>query len=136
MQINSKLAALGCTTMLFAATAFAMAPGEHEGLERFDSDRNGQFSLAEIDRAVEQMFNRADANHDGQISREEARALHGDHGGSGALDGDANGDGVLTLAEFQAHAREHFSRADADHNGQLSMGEMEAMHHEGASHRR
>jgi hypothetical protein len=138
MQINSKFVALGLTTVMFAATAYAMAPGDHEWFERFDTDRNGQFSPAEIDSALSQMFARADSNRDGRLTLDEARAFHGahsDHPGPGRLDGDANRDGFLTLAEFQARARDHLTRADADHNGQLSMSEVEAMHGEAHGHR-
>lgn len=125
MEIKSKLVAAGCTLGLFAATAYAMSPDEHEWLEAFDADRNGLFSPAEIDRAAERIFAQADANGDGRVSAGESRALHRDRGD---LDGDANRDGALTLAEFRADIRGHIGAADANRDGQLSMSEIEAMH--------
>ena len=130
MEINSKLIAIGCTAGLFAATAFAMAPGAHEQLEAFDLDRNGLFSPAEIDSAGEQIFARADANRDGRLTPEELRALHGGagHHDAGPSGADSDGDGATTRTEFVAHLRQHVGRADANRDGQLSMDEIEAMH--------
>jgi hypothetical protein len=145
MEINSKLIAIGCTAVLFAATAFAMAPGSHEQLEAFDLDHNGLFSPAEIDSAGAQIFARADTNRDGRLTPEEITALHGGTGHHGAghhdagmSEGDSDADGAMTRTEFVAHLRGHVGQADANHDGQLSMDEMEAMHrrHEPGSERR
>ena len=141
MEINSKLIAIGCTAVLFAATAFAMAPGGHEQLKAFDLDNDGLFSPAEIDSAGAQLFVRADANRDGRLTPEEMRALHGGAGHHGAGHHEAGmseGDGAMTRTEFVAHLRRHVGQADANHDGQLSMDEMEAMHrrHEPGTERR
>jgi hypothetical protein len=50
----------------------------------------------------------------------------------------SEGDGAMTRTEFVAHLRRHVGQADANHDGQLSMDEMEAMHqrHEPGSERR
>ena len=127
MQINSKLFALGCTAILFGATAFAIAPDAHEQLEAFDLDRNGLFSPAEIDSAAEQIFARADANRDGRVTPEELHAMHGGAEGHGERhQGEVQG--PMTLAEFRDHLRRHVAEADANRDGQLSMDEIEAMH--------
>lgn len=139
MEINSKLIAIGCTAVLFAATAFAMAPGAHEQLMAFDLDHNGLFSPAEIDSAGAQIFARADANRDGRLTPEEMRALHGGAGHQGAgHHGAGMSEGAMTRTEFVAHLRQHVGQADANHDGQLSMDEMEAMHrrHEPGTERR
>ena len=125
MEMKSSLLAAGLTMGLFAAAAFAVSPGEHEWLESFDTDRNGLFTAAELDRAAEGIFARADANRDGSVSADEFRSIHR---GRGDLDGDANRDGALTLTEFKADVRQHVAAADANRDGQLSMSEIEAMH--------
>jgi hypothetical protein len=127
MTINPKLLAAVCTAGLFAATAFAMAPGEHEWLEAFDADRNGLFNPTEIEAAAGRIFARADADGDGRITAQEARALH-EGRGPRELDGDTDGDGALSLAEFRTDIRRHVQAADANRDGQLSMQELEAMH--------
>ena len=129
MQISSKLIAAGCTASLFAAAAFAVSPRSHEWLERFDGDRNGLFSPAEIDGAAEQLFREVDADGNGQLTVTEARNLHARAGGGEPrMDGDTDNDGALSLTEFRAHVRQHIGVADANRDGQLSMSEIEAMH--------
>jgi hypothetical protein len=128
MEINSKLIAIGCTAGLFAATAFAIAPGAHEQLKAFDLDRNGLFSSAEIDSAGEQIFARADTDRDGRLTPEEMRALHGGAGHHDAGESHSGGHGAMTRSEFVAHLRQHVGQADANRDGQLSMDEIEAMH--------
>ena len=44
-------------------------------LASLDDDRNGSVSKAELDKFVEAMFNGADADHDGGITLDEARAF-------------------------------------------------------------
>jgi Ca2+-binding EF-hand superfamily protein len=44
-------------------------------LAGLDEDRNGSVSKAELDKFVEAMFNGADADHDGGITLDEARAF-------------------------------------------------------------
>ncbi len=44
-------------------------------LASLDEDRNGSVSKAELDKFVEAMFNGADADHDGGITLDEARAF-------------------------------------------------------------
>ena len=61
-------------------------------LKRFDRDDDGAVSRAEFDRQVARMFDLADENDDGQVSREEAREMRAEmrshwrhkwHGGDG-----------------------------------------------------
>ena len=127
MNLNPKLLAAACTAGLFAATAFAMAPDEHDWMKAFDTDRNGVFSPTEIDAAVDRIFDRVDADRDGRVTAAEARAMH-EGRGPRELDGDTDGDGALSLAEFRVDIRRHIQSADANSDGQRSMGELEAMH--------
>lgn len=108
------------------------------------------------DEMRQHMFERVDANHDGNISREEfaeAHAMHdgpdgpGGHrfmhrgpppGGPGGPEG-AEGpgghggrmfgaQGFVTLEQMRARALERFDRADADHDGTLTVAERQAAH--------
>jgi hypothetical protein len=129
MKIDPRILALGCTGLLFATAAYALAPGPHEMLERFDANRDGLFSPAEIDAAIAGIYAHVDRDHDGRLTANELRAFHGGaQPGKDGVDGDADGDGAVSLAEFTAHARGHIAAADSNGDGQLSMAEMEAMH--------
>lgn len=44
---------------------------------------------------------------------------------------DTNGDGAISLGEFQAHARERFDRMDANDNGQIDADERRGKRHRG-----
>ena len=128
MMRKTTLIAAGLTGALFAATAFALVPGQHPGFEQFDLDRDGVFSAAEIERASAQIFERVDTNRDGRLDVAEAGAMHGRPGRGGALDADADRDGAVTLAEFRADIGRHIATADTNRDGQLSIAEIEAMH--------
>lgn len=41
---------------------------------------------------------------------------------------DADGDGVISVSELDAHADQLFARTDADHDGRLSGDELRALH--------
>jgi len=112
--------------------------------DQIDADRNGQLSRAEITawvgNAREQMrqqflakFRAADANGDGQLSRDEAR------GGMPQLYEhfefvDAGGDGLVSLAELEqlrdperlrARVLERVRQADQDRDGRLNLAEVQ-----------
>ena len=128
MNINPRLISIGLTAGLFGAAAFALAPGQHERLEAFDLDRNGRFSMAEVDRAAADIFARADADRDGTLTVAERRALHGASAGGEGRHADGEDEGPMRLAAFQAHLRQHATAADTNRDGELSMAEIEAMH--------
>lgn len=48
------------------------------------------------------------------------------HGGMFRM-ADANDDGIVTRAEFEAMAREHFDRVDTNHDGQVTREEADAV---------
>ncbi|HEY5711213.1 MAG TPA: EF-hand domain-containing protein [Allosphingosinicella sp.] len=94
----------------------------------------------------EAMFDRLDINHDGNITREEfgqARTRHGGPAAPGAAPaapgapGAPGGPGVrgarmfgeqgfITQAQFRERALARFDRADADHNGIVTVAERQA----------
>jgi len=52
--------------------------GRGDRMHRFDTDRDGQVTRAELEAAQKkqlELFERADADHDGRLTREEMRAL-------------------------------------------------------------
>lgn len=92
---------------------------------RLDTDKNGSVTLAEMK-----------AHHDrrGDASAERSgRRGHGKHAGMraggrghGGMNLDADKDGRISKAEFQARALERFDRMDADKNGVASAAEHQA----------
>lgn len=123
-------------TIALAATAgiaAAQAPAGHHGpgamLAVADTNHDGAITRAEFDAAHSTHFAQMDANHDGSLSADE-RPPHGpppgDHAEHGPW-GDANRDGVISRAEFDAQGAEMFARLDADHNGSVSQAEIQAM---------
>ena len=49
-----------------------------------------------------------------------------DAGGDAHVRGDANGDGTVSRAEWDAEGARMFSRLDTDNNGAISQGELTA----------
>lgn len=110
-------------------------PSSHtrEGfLELYDADGDGQVPREEFDRARAAQFARSDLDGDGTIDRDEYLAEYQDRldrriallaGGSdrqtrvrfGALDADK--DGRMTFAEYQASGRRTFEAADRNKDG-------------------
>ncbi|WP_265587868.1 EF-hand domain-containing protein [Sphingomicrobium arenosum] len=102
-----------------------------EHFAKLDADGNGLVTSAEMDAARE-------ARHERRAERMEQRGerakqhmeRRGEHRGQrheqrfARMDG--NGDGALSLAEFQARPLAMFERADADKNGILTEAERAA----------
>jgi EF hand len=116
-------------------------------------DANGDGALTPADREARMaerraaMFDRLDADKNGQISRKEFAArpagekqgkrghrmgmgmgMWGERGGAMMMQrADANSDGRITQAEFTAAALARFDRTDADRNGEVTAAERKAM---------
>jgi Ca2+-binding EF-hand superfamily protein len=118
-----------------AATAAVVAagPGRHgypgkggphtAALHHGDADGDGAISAAEW----QALFANLDANSDGQLSGDElpGRGYHrglpaAAIAGFIALDADADGDGTVTMSEFEAR----IAALDSDGDGALSMAEL------------
>jgi hypothetical protein len=109
------------------------------------------------DEMRQHMFDRLDANHDGNISRDEFAQAHDGPGGPdggpgshmgppppGGPDGPGGPEGprgrgmhgagmfgtqgFVTLEQMRARALERFDRADANHDGILTVAERQAAH--------
>lgn len=94
----------------------------------FDTNADLQVSNDEVEAGITREFDRADANHDGQLQPIEfqnwsSQVLGGSAMGPFRLDFDRNVDNVITRDEFvnEIHAREH--DYDSDSNGLISRGE-------------
>lgn len=131
------LAAAGFAALAGAA-GLAMAQttpaqGPERGVSRLfeaDSNNDGVLTRQEFDASRATHFTRLDADNNGQLSREEMRAMRGERGGRGHRGGghqltraDANSDGSITRDEFLARPIAMFDRLDADNNGVISAAE-------------
>jgi hypothetical protein len=121
-----------------------------EMFSRLDANHDGRVTRDEArargerrrDEMRQNMFERLDANHDGSISREEFAAAHERHEGPGRPGGPDGPGGPghhrgmhggamfgaegITLEQMRARALERFDRADANHDGILTVAERQA----------
>jgi len=124
-----------------------------EMFTRLDANHDGRVTGDEArasgerrrDEMRQHMFDRLDANHDGNISREEFAAGHERHEGPdrpggpegpggpggpehhrGMYGGGMFGAEGVTLDQMRARALERFDRADANHDGTLTVAERQA----------
>ena len=138
------LVAVGAAALAASACGFAQAQngpedrGGHHGLFESDSNNDGVLTQSEFNSGRDALFARLDADHDGQLSREEMHAQRGEHRGrrgghrgghpggppGGGFEGaDANNDGNITREEFLARPIQMFERLDANHDGVISASE-------------
>ena len=140
----------GLVSLALAGTAVAAPPQSLRG----DFDKNGEVTLAEINARLDQRFQKIDTNGNGEIEQAEMQAAHeqrrakraerreargaemadkrggerrGGKRGEGRGQIDANGDGVITRAEFGAKALARFERADANKDGVVTAEERSAL---------
>jgi Ca2+-binding EF-hand superfamily protein len=105
-------------------------PGHVIGM--MDADKDGIVTRAEHAAAMQAMFDRRDANHDGKLDATEMEAAPGAghagmarHEGGGMKSGmRGDNDGTITAAEYAVIARARFARMDGDRDGYLSRAEM------------
>lgn len=118
---------------------------------RMDANKDGKLDAADREAHRAAMFDRIDANKDGQISREEFNAAHqgpqgrgpgqgmgmgkhmgghmrGGHMHDMAMMADADKDGAISQAEFNAAAMQRFEQADSNKDGRLTQEERQAAH--------
>lgn len=120
------------------ATAAAQAPEHGPGamFAAADANHDGAITRVEFDAAHSAHFTQMDANHDGSLSADERPQHMGPPpgqapaAGDGAHHdrGDANGDGAISRAEFDAQGTAMFDHLDANHDGAISQAEVQAMH--------
>lgn len=116
MKYVASLTALAIASFATIVIAAGEGPGGHRhhgGMERFkqaDTDANGQISRDEA-KALPRLgksFDEVDANRDGQLSPEEMRAFHqkmrSARGAERFKKLDTDGDGRVSAAEAKANA--------------------------------
>ena len=124
MKTKITLAA-GAAVLALAATGAALA--DHHGKGHRHDER------------AERMIERMDADADGAVTRDEAKAFAAERFAKMDIDGD----GTVTRPERRAHraerrvmrGAERFARIDADGDGMVSVDEMKAMAAERAARR-
>ena len=108
-------------------------PGRGGFLRRADANEDGIITRAEFVASAAERFARMDDNLDGAITQDERQRPGGGGpnsggrpgGGSGRMmNADANEDGTITRAEFDASQNEMFTRFDADHSGAIESSEL------------
>lgn len=121
-----------------AAPVSAQAPNAPlASFASMDADADGSISGSEHEDAAKRMFEEMDANDDDKVTAEEMDAAQERITGGGPYPGDlssaakmvpfdTNGDGVISDSEHAIGAATQFSKMDADRDGALSPGELEA----------
>ena len=98
-------------------------------LQRFDKDNDGKISAAEWPKEGRLKFEKADANSDGFVTKEEMASAHKPReGGKGDPAGrlaklDTDKDGKLSLAEWNVGGEKMFARLDDNKDGKISTDE-------------
>jgi len=101
-------------------------------LERVDTDKDGKISKAEFDAEGSKLFAKLDENGDGKIASNEMPQRHWARFGGHMFDRmDADHDGQVTKAEFQAAGEKMFQRMDKNGDGIIEKDEMQAPHGNG-----
>jgi len=102
-------------------------PGRGAGIMmRADTNGDGKISQAEFTAMMDQRFARLDKNGDGFITADELGDMAGRGPGGGVMAADADHDGKVSHAEYNAQAAARFARFDANHDGQITPDEMNA----------
>ncbi len=116
-----------------AGTAFVDASRAGGGrgpslIERFDTDRDGKLTQAEIDQARSDRLARFDTDGDGRLSLKEFEALWLDHMRERMVDSfqylDNDGDGALTNQEYLDPFASIVAYKDKNNDGALELGEL------------
>ncbi|MFT3811546.1 MAG: EF-hand domain-containing protein [Micropepsaceae bacterium] len=120
-----KTLTIAALAALIAVPAVAVARdgGGHHGkrgemFERLDADKDGKVTAEEARAGGSRLIDRADRNGDGVITPDEAPRLFERI--------DADGDGRITAEEFAAISAARVMRADADGDGVVTKAEADA----------
>lgn len=127
----------GTTTLGVAgfATADMHRGGHGKMIERFDTDGDGQITEAEVEALKAEKFAEADANGDGGLTmaeieayKEAERAKRIEARKQAMFERrDTDGNGVISIDEFETRGTPMFDHVDANDDGVISVEEIEAM---------
>lgn len=127
------LAALSLALVHPASAQFGRARTGGDILDRADADHDGHVTREEYAAARAAQFDRMDRNKDGSVTRADFGRLARlkpdavDRLMSVLSAADANQDGHITRAELDAAPMPVFERGDSDGDGRLSRDEVEAV---------
>ena len=94
-------------------------------MTRVDADHDGKISKAEFDAESATMFKRMDKNSDGKIASDEMPKPRGDRFAGRLFDrADTDHDGKVTKAEFTAAGDQMFQKLDKNGDGAIEKSEM------------
>ncbi|GLQ05491.1 EF-hand domain-containing protein [Sneathiella chinensis] len=123
--------------LALALPVAAYAGGGHHGdghsrvdrmFERWDTNKDGRLSQAEVPDGRHKYFSRFDSDKDGEITLSEAREAHEKMREARLARFmekiDTDKDGKVSEAEYTSFAMERFKSADSDSDGALSVEEM------------
>ena len=110
------------------ATATAQRGGDHgwAAMTALDLNHDGAITKVEARAGREAAFRTADTDNDGFITAAEKQAQRADNARKRAGRGDSNRDGKISRSEFLARPYRAFDRFDANHNDVLEASELEA----------
>jgi hypothetical protein len=117
------LIALGACSQAAPSAKGGDAPAGRDGRRSADANHDGKVTLDEAKAAQKRMFDRFDTNHDGKLSFEEIEAMP--ERMADRMDRmDANGDRDISADEIAKAAEDRFHRRDKNGDGVLSGDEM------------
>ena len=106
--------------------------------ERFDSDKDGILTQAEIDKSRSDLMARFDADRDGKLSLREYEGLWLEFARERMVDRfqhlDRDGDAAVTSEEFAQPTKNIVIRIDGDDDGRITAKEMVRMRRHGKHH--
>lgn len=107
--------------------AFAQMDRAASLFDTADANHDGKISKAEFLAARDKSFDKRDTNHDGVISASDATGADSDRATRWLARSDSNGDGKVSRAELHASPTRFFDRADANGDGVVDKAERGAL---------
>lgn len=107
-------------------------PNVEQMFAKADADHDGKVTRAEADALRARLFAEADSNHDGKLDQAEIEAMRAQHrgqrGGDRFAQLDRDGDGKISKQEAPPRLAARFDELDSNHDGQLSADEWSTAH--------